>query len=335
MQIEAYKGVWVFAEQRDGKLLDVGLELLGEGRKLADKLGQELAAVLLGHNIASLADELAAYGADKVYVADNPILEVYRTESYSLVMESIINQYKPGILLMGGTALGMDLAPRVAAKVNTGLSAHCVALDVDEDGCLEANVPAFGGSIMATITCAKHRPQMATVPAGFMQKPEKKAGSKAAVENIKVEITEDKIRTKVIEVFREEPKSRPIEQAETVVCGGFGVGSKENWKMIEDLAAVLDGNVGATRPACDEGWAVQEEQMVGQSGKTIHAKLYIGSGISGVIHHLIGIKDCKVVVAINTDSKAPILQAADYAIVSDFRQIVPALIEEFKKVRKT
>jgi len=331
LQIEAYKGVWVFIEQRDGRLLDVGLELLGEGRKIADKLGQELAAILLGDNVASLVDELAAYGADKVYLADNPILNVYRNDSYSLVMETLINQYKPGILLMGGTAIGMDLAPRVAAKVNTGLSAHCVSLDVDEKGCLIAQVPAFGGSIMASITCANHCPQMATVPAGFMKKSEKKAGSKATVEGVKVGLTEEDLRTKVLEVFREEPESKPIELAETIIAGGYGIGSKENWKMLEELAAVLGGSVGATRPACDEGWAVQEEQMVGQSGKTVHPKLYIGAGISGVIHHLIGIKDSKVIVAINNDPNAPILKAADYAIVADFREIVPALIEECKK----
>lgn len=334
MQIEAYKGVWVFAEQREGILLDAGLELLGEGRKIADKLGQELAAVLLGHNVASLVDELATYGADKVYLADNPILEVYRNDSYSLVMESLINQHKPGILLIGGTNIGMDLAPRVAAKVNTGLSAHCVTLDVDEEGCLIAQVPAFGGSVMASITCAMHRPQMATIPPGFMKKPEKKAGCKATVEKVKVEITEENMRTKIVEVFKEEPKSKPIELAETLVCGGYGIGSKENWKMLEELASVLGGSVGATRPACDEGWAVQEEQMVGQSGKTVHPNLYIGAGISGVIHHLIGIKDSKVIVAINNDPNAPILKAADYAIVSDFREIVPHLIEEFKKLRE-
>ncbi len=334
MQIEAYKGVWVFAEQREGRLLDAGLELLGEGRKMADKLGQELAAVLLGHNVASLVDELGAYGADKVYLADNPVLEVYRSDSYSLVMESLINQHKPGIFLIGGTNIGMDLAPRVAAKVNTGLSAHCVTLDVDEEGCLIAQVPAFGGSVMASITCALHRPQMATIPPGFMKKPEKKAGCKATVEKVKVEITEENMRTKVVEVFKEEPKSKPIELAETLVCGGYGIGSKENWKMLEELASVLGGSVGATRPACDEGWAVQEEQMVGQSGKTVHPNLYIGAGISGVIHHLIGIKDSKVIVAINSDPNAPILKAADYAIVSDFREIVPHLIEEFKKLRE-
>ena len=332
--METYEGVWVFAEQREGKLLDAGLELLGAGRKIADKLEQELAAVLLGHNVTSLADELSAYGADKVYVADAPILEVYRSDAYSLVMEALINQHKPAIFLIGGTRTGMDLAPRVAAKVNTGLSAHCVGLDVDEEGCLRAQVPAFGGSVMASIACPNHRPQMATVPPGFMKKPEKKATQKAVVENVKVDLTEENVRTKVIEVFREEPKSRPIELAETVIAGGYRMGSKENWGMLEELAAVLGGSVGATRPACDEGWAVQEEQMIGQSGKTVHPNLYIGVGISGVIHHLIGIQDSKVIVAINRDADAPIMKAADYAIVADYKDIVPALIEEFKKLRK-
>ena len=187
---------------------------------------------------------------------------------------------------------------------------------------------------MASITCVNHRPQMATIPPGFMKKPEKKAAHKAAVENVKVGLTEENIRTKVLEVFREEPKSKPIELAETIIAGGYGIGSKENWKMLEELAAVLGGSIGATRPSCDEGWAVQEEQMIGQSGKTVHPNLYIGVGISGVIHHLIGIQDSKVIVAINNDPKASILKAADYAIVSDFREIVPALIEEFKKLRE-
>lgn len=334
MQIEAYKGVWVYAEQRDGKLLDVGLELLGAGRKIADTLGQELAAVLLGHNVASLAEELAAYGADKVYVADATVLKEYRNDAYSLTLEAMVNEYKPGIFLVGGTAIGMDLAPRVAAKVGTGLSAHCVGLGIDPGGCLLAQVPAFGGSWVANIACSNHRPQMATIPAGFTKKLEKKQGSKATVVNVEVKVKENDIRTRVVGVFKEEPKSRPVNQAEVVIAGGYGVGSKQNWQMIEDLAAILGGSVGATRPACDEGWAVLEEQMVGQSGKTVHPNLYIGIGISGAIHHLIGIKDSKKIVAINTDPKAPILKAADYAVVADFREIVPALIEEFKNTAK-
>ncbi len=330
--MDTYKGVLVFTEQRDGKLLDVGLELLGAGRQIADKLEQELAAVLLGHNVSALADELAAYGADKVYLADAPVLEVYRSDAYSLVLEALINKHKPAIFLVGGTSIGMDLAPTVAAKVNTGLSAHCVGLDVDEDGCLRSQVPAFGGSVMASIACPNHRPQMATVPPGFLKKPER-TGKKAVVENVEVNITEDNVRTKVIEVFSEEPAAKPLDQAETIIAGGYGIGSKENWKMLEELARVLGGSVGATRPACDEGWAVQEEQMIGQSGKTVHPNLYIGAGISGVIHHLIGIQDSRVIVAINRDADAPIMKAADYAIVADYKEIVPALIEEYKKLK--
>jgi electron transfer flavoprotein alpha subunit len=331
--MDAYKGVWVFIEQREGKLLDVGLELLGAGRKVADKLGHELAAVLLGNNVASLTDEIAAYGADKVYLADSPILEVYRSDAYALVFEELINRYKPEILLIGGTSIGMDLAPTVAAKVDTGLSAHSVGIDVDENGCLRSQIPAFGGSILASIACPNHRPQMTTIPPGFMKKPEKKA-KKAIVEKVEIGITEKDVRTKVLNIFSEKPSAKPIDQADIVIAGGYGVGSKDNWRMIEELASVLGGSVGATRPACDEGWAVQDEQMIGQSGKTVHPNLYIGVGISGLIHHLIGIQDSKVIVAINRDPDAPIMKAADYAIVADYHDVVPALVEEFKKLEK-
>jgi electron transfer flavoprotein alpha subunit len=330
--MDAYNGVWVFIEQKEGKLLDVGLELLGAGRKVADKLKHELAAVLLGNNVAGLADELAAYGADKVYIADSPLLGVYRSDAYALVLEDMIKHYKPEMLLIGGTSIGMDLAPTVAAKVDTGLSAHAVGIDVDEKGCLVSQIPAFGGSILASITCPNNRPQMTTIPAGFMKKLEKKA-KKAVVVNVKVSITEKNIRTKVLKVFSEKPAALPIDQADVVVAGGYGVGSKANWKMVEELAGVLGGSVGATRPACDEGWAKQDTQMVGQSGKTIHPSLYIGVGVSGLIHHLIGIQDSKKIVAINRDSAAPIMKAADYAIVADYREIVPAIIEELKKTK--
>jgi len=217
--------------------------------------------------------------------------------------------------------------------VDTGLSAHAVGLDVDASGCLRSQIPAFGGSIMASIACPNYRPQMATVPPGFMKKAEKTA-KKAVIEKVAVKITEKDVRTKVLNVFTEEPESKPIEVAETIVAGGYGVGSKENWSLIEELASVLGGSVGATRPACDEGWAVQEKQMIGQSGKTIHSNLYIGAGISGVIHHLIGIQDSKVIVAINRDADAPIMKAADYAVVGDLKEIIPALVNEFKKLKK-
>lgn len=330
---DTYKGIWVFAEQRNGKLLDSGPELLGEARKIADKRGQELAAVVMGSNIAGLADELAAYGADKVYVADAPILKDYLCEAYAPVLEQMINQYKPEVLVVGGSNIGMDLAPRVAAKVNTGVAAHAVGLDVDDNGCMKAFVPSFGGSIMASITCAVRRPQMATIPPGFLKKPEKKAGKKAEVINVEVKVDAAKLRTKVIEVKTAESTVKSLESATTVVAGGYGIGSKENWKKLEELADVLGAGVGATRPACDEGWAVQDQNMIGQSGKTVHPELYIGVGVSGVIHHLIGIQDSKKIVAINRDANAPIMKAADYAIVADYKEVLPALIAEFKKVK--
>lgn len=330
---EINKGIWVFAEQRAGKLLDSGPELLGEARKIADKRGQELAAVVMGSNIARLADELAAYGADKVYIADSPVLEDYLCEAYAPVLADMIKEYKPEVFVIGGSKIGMDLAPRVAAKVNTGVAAHAVGLDVDANGCLKAFVPSFGGSIMASITCAVHRPQMATIPPGFLKKPAKVQGRKAEVVKVDVKISAKDLRTRVIEVHREESTAKPLEAAETVVAGGYGIGSKENWKILEALAAALGGSVGATRPACDEGWAVQDTQMIGQSGKTIHPSLYIGVGVSGVIHHLIGIQDSRKIVAINRDANAPIMKAADYAIVADYREVVPALIEEFRKLK--
>jgi electron transfer flavoprotein alpha subunit len=327
-------GVWVFAEQRDGKLLDISLEMLGGGRELANKTGQELSAVLLGDKVAPLAKELAAYGADKVYVADSPLLKYYCADAYALVIEDMINQHNPSIFLVGGTNIGMDLAPTVAAKVNTGVSAHSVGIDVDKDGCLMAKVPAFGGSVLATILCMKSRPQMATVKAGFLKPMAKDTKRKAAVENVPVKITEKDMRTKVLKVFTEEEESQPLESADTVIAGGYGIGKKENWAKLEELASVLGGSVGATRPACDEGWAVQEKQMIGQSGKTVRPKLYIGVGVAGIIHHLIGIQNSKVIVAINKDPDAPIMKAADYAIPADFNQILPVLIDELKKAKK-
>ena len=196
-----------------------------------------------------------------------------------------------------------------------------------------AHVPSFGGSVMASIACANHRPQMSTIPAGFLQKPERQAGRKAVIEKVIVQAIKAP-RTKVVEVFHDEPKARPLNQADYVVAGGFGVGSKENWKLVEELASTLGGSVGATRPACDEGWAKLEDQMIGQSGKTIRPKLYFGIGISGAMHHLIGVKDSKVIVAINNDEKAPIAAASDYVLLGDFKQIVPALVKELKAAGK-
>lgn len=328
--MKEHKDVWVFAEQRAGKLSDVGLELLGIGRKLADKQKEKLAAVLIGNNVESLVDELGEYGADKVYLADNPMLEVYRSDAYAMVMQEAVKQYKPNIVIIGATSIGSDLAPRVAANVDTGLSAHCVGFDIDDQGRFVGQVPGFGGAVMASIICPNHFPQMATARAGFFEKSERQKERKAEVVNLDVKFKEADLAIKVVGNFREEIKTRPLESASTVVAGGYGVGSKENWNLVEELAAVLGAGVGATRPPCDEGWADLEKQMIGQSGKTVRPDLYIGMGISGAIHHLVGIKNSKVVVAINKDPDAPIFEAADYCIVGDMRQIVPHLIEALK-----
>ncbi len=329
MNIAEYRGIWVLAEQREGKLSEVAFELLGGGLKLKAKTGEEVCAVLLGDKVAGLTDELAAYGADKIYLAENHALKQYTNETYAPVLADMVNKYKPSIFLMSGTSMGMDLAPRVAAKVQTGLSAHAVDVDIDKNGHLVTFIPSFGGSVMASISCEKKRPQMSTIPAGFLQKPERKAGKKAVIERVTFEIPKE-LKTRVVEIFHDEPKSMPLGQAEIVVCGGYGVGGKENWKIVEELAATLNASVGATRPACDEGWASLEEQMVGQSGKTIRPKLYIGVGISGAMHHIIGIKDSKVIVSINIDEKAPITESSDFVAIGDFKNIIPALITELK-----
>jgi len=328
--MKEHKGIFVFAEQRGGKLSDVGLELLGIGRKIADKQQEELAAGLIGHKVKPLVDELGEYGADRVYLADNPLLEVYRSDAYAMLMQEIIQQYKPNILIMGATSIGADLAPRVAAKVNTGLSAHCVGLDVDDKGQFVGQVPGFGGAVMASVICPNHYPQMATARPGFFEKLERQKGRKTEVVNVDAKFKEGDLGIKVVGTFVEELKSRPLEDADIVVAGGYGVGGKENWKLLEELAEVLGGGVGATRPPCDEGWADLEGQMIGQSGKTVRPELYIGVGISGAMHHLVGMKNAKVIVAINKDPQAPIFQAADYGIVGDLCQIVPRLIEAMR-----
>jgi electron transfer flavoprotein alpha subunit len=328
--MKEHKGILVFAEQRSGKLSSVGLELLGIGRKIADKQQEELAAVLIGHKVGPLADELGEYGADKVYLADNPLLDVYRSDAYTILMQEVIQQYKPNILIMGATCIGADLAPRVAAKVNTGLSAHCVGFDIDDQGRFVGQVPGFGGAVMASVICPNHYPQMATARPGFFDKLERQKGRKAEVVKVDVKFKEENLKIKVVGTFVEELKSRPLEDADIVVAGGYGVGGKENWKLLEELAGVLGAGVGATRPPCDEGWADLERQMIGQSGKTVRPTLYIGVGISGAMHHLVGIKNSKVVVAINRDPNAPIFQAADYGIVGDLCQIIPRLIEAMR-----
>jgi len=325
---DKYNGIWVFAEQREGRLQDAGLELLGKSRELADQSGLNVTAVLLGNCVAPCAQRLLEYGADSVLVADDGRLAHYRLIPYTRVIEAMIRQFDPEILLVGATAMGVELAPRVAARIGTGLSAHCIDLKLNERGKLLQVVPGWGGGLLATITCPDHRPQMATVMPGAMKalSPVKREG---AIQEFPVDLPESGLGPEVLEVIREKGEGLPLEKAEVIVAGGWGIGSAENWKMIEELAEALGGAVGATRPPVDEGWAA-EGQMIGQSGKTVRPALYIGVGISGVMHHLVGMDQSKTVIAINTDPKAEIFEAADLIVVADFRKILPLLTAEIK-----
>jgi len=325
-----FKGVWVVAEQRKNRLMDISLELLGGGRELSNKLGKELAAVLLGYRIENLARELIAYGGDKVYLVDAPQLELYQSDIYAKILAGLIRQYKPEIVLFGATTIGRDLAPRVAAKLRTGLTADCVNLSIDEEHQLVQTVPGWGGNLMVNCLCKNHRPQMATVKLGVMEKCSEDDSRSREILRVKVNIKNSDIKAKTIEMVEEEPKEVPLEKADVIVAGGWGMRSIENFRLLEKLAEVLGGVIGGTRPAVDKGW-ISEERMIGQSGKIVRPKLYIGAGISGAMHHTVGIKDSKIIVVINNDPQAPIFAAADFGIVGDLREVLPCLIEEFKK----
>ena len=328
MSMNDYSGIWVFAEQRSNDLHEVSLELLGKARELADQAGRSVTAVLLGHNIRPLVQILIDHGADSVLVADDLRLGTYRLLPYSLTLERLIREYRPEIFLMGASAMGVELAPRVAAKVRTGLSAHCIDLRLNSEGQLLQIVPGWGGGVVATITCPGHRPQIATVMPGAMKalSPLEKKGK---VKQIEVDLPKGDLGPEVLEIKKEETKEQPLEKAEVVVAGGWGIGSKEDWKMIEALASVLGGAVGATRPPVDEGWAL-EGQMIGQSGKTVRPTLYIGIGISGVMHHVVGMDQSKHIISININPNADIFDVSDVIVAEDFRKVVPKLIEEIK-----
>lgn len=332
MNIADYKGVWVFAEQRDGKLQKVSLELLGKGKEIAGKLGVELTAVLLGYNTDKMAEELLAHGADKVLAADSKLLEHFTTDAYAKVICDLVNERKPEILFVGATFIGRDLGPRMAARLSTGLTADCTALDTDsETKNLLATRPAFGGNLMATIECAERRPQMATVrPGVFAKLAEDKANvSSSKIEKVAIDLKEDDIRTKVLNVVKLAKDTVDIGEAKVLVAGGRGVGSKENFAKLQELADVLGGTIAASRAAIEKEW-VDKDLQVGQTGKTVRPQLYIACGISGAIQHLAGMQDSDYIIAINKDAGAPIMQVADLAIVGDLNKVVPELIAQIK-----
>lgn len=328
-----YKDIWVFVEQREQKLMNVSLEILGEARRLADKKGVKACAVLVGYEVKGLAEELIKYGADVVYVIDHPLLKNYTTDAYTKVICDLANSLKPEVILYGATYVGRDLAPRIAARMRTGLTADCTALDIDENGLLLQIRPAFGGNLIATIICPERRPQMATIGPGVMKKALIDEGRRGEVIEIKPVIEEKDIRTEIISIIKEARQKVNLEEADIIVSGGRGVGGPEGFKLIEELAEVLGGVVGASRAAVEAGW-ISSDHQVGQTGKTVRPKLYIACGISGAIQHIAGMGGAKTIVAINKNPDAPIFKIADYGIVGDLFKVIPALIEEIKEAKK-
>lgn len=342
--MEQYKDVFIYAQQVDGEISPIAFELLGKAKDLAADLDTDVTAVLLGSKIKGLADQLAEYGADRVIVVDDPVLEVYRTEPYAQALTAVINEYKPEIMLVGATAIGRDLGPRVSARVGTGLTADCTKLEIGDfplnplpgkeqkHNQLLMTRPAFGGNTIATIACPDNRPQMATVRPGVMQKIDPVKGAKAEVVEFNPELKENNCYVEILDIVKEVAEVADIQQAKILVSGGRGVGSKENFKILQDLADALGGTVSCSRAVVDNGWMPKDLQ-VGQTGKTVRPNVYFAIGISGAIQHTAGMEESDIIIAINKDESAPIFDVADYGIVGDLNKIVP-LITEAVKARK-
>jgi len=330
--IADYSGVWVFAEQRWGRIASVVYELLGEGRKLADALETRLSAVLLGKNIKERALDLIAHGADEIHLVESKFLESYLDDAYSRVIVDIVREHKPSILLMGATAIGRSLAPKVAAMLETGLTADCTALEIDaEKKLLLQTRPAFGGNIMATIICPNRRPQIATVRPRVMKRAPRNEKKRGEIIEKKMKSEDLSSRTRVLDFVEDLTEKVKLEEADIIVSGGRGLGGPENFKLVEELADVLGAAVGASRATVDAGWIPYSHQ-VGQTGKTVCPKLYIACGISGAIQHLAGMQTSDVIVAVNKDPEAPIFQVATYGIVGDLFEVIPALTARFKEM---
>ena len=328
-----YKDVWVYLEVNEDKIRNVGLELLGEGRKLADSMGQKLAGVLIGNHIEGLAKEAFAAGADTVYLVEATELEQYNTDGYTAALVDMIHAYKPSVILLGATNNGRDLGPRIACRVGTGLTADCTGLGIEEESGLVAwTRPAFGGNIMATILCPEHRPQMGTVRPSVFKRPMPDYTKTGEIIRVASKVKKDDIRTQIIDMIRVCTASCNLEEAEIIVSGGRGLGKPENFCYVEDLANVLGAAVGASRAAVDAGWKPALHQ-VGQTGKTVGPKIYFACGISGAIQHLAGMSSSDVIIAVNKDPDAPIFKVADYGIVGDIIEVLPVMTEEFKKVK--
>ena len=350
MNLEEYKGVFIFAEQVDNKISGIAFELVGKAKDLAADLNTTVTAVLLGSGITEKANELAEYGADRVIVVDDPALETYMTEPYTHALSSVINEFKPEIMLVGATPIGRDLGPSVSARVATGLTADCTKLDIgdfplkpvpgkeDEQkhNQLLMTRPAFGGNTIATIACPNNRPQMATVRPGVMQKKPRVAGATCEIVSYNPGFEKNAKYVEILEVVKAIKDTVDIMDAKILVSGGRGVGSPENFKILEDLAKAIGGEVSCSRAVVDAGWKPKDLQ-VGQTGKTVRPQVYIACGISGAIQHLAGMEESDLIVAINKDETAPIFDVADIGIVGDLNKIVPELtkqIEAFVAAKK-
>ena len=344
MNLAEYKGVFVFAQQVDNKLSGIALELVGKGKDLAKDLGTEVTAVLVGSGVADLANELAEYGADRVILVDDPELKEYRTEPYAHALAEVIKKYKPEIFLVGATAIGRDLGPRVSARIHTGLTADCTQLEIGDfpinpvpgkeqlHNQLLMTRPAFGGNTIATIACPDFRPQMATVRPSVMQKAPRVEGAKANVEEFNPGFIPNNKYVEILEVVKSVVETADIMDAKILVSGGRGVGSAENFKLLDDLADAIGGTVSCSRAVVDSGWKSKDLQ-VGQTGKTVRPQVYFAIGISGAIQHLAGMEESDIIIAINKDETAPIFDVADYGIVGDLNKIVPMLTEKIRAAK--
>lgn len=324
-----YRGIWVVAEQRDGRLHPVSAELVSTARSLADVRGVDVSAVLAGSGVAGLATELARYGADTIFVADAPFLSRYRTLPYARIVGDLIAGHAPEIVLFGATTIGRDLAPRLANRFRTGLTADCTGLAIDGDGSLLQTRPAFGGNIMATIATPQHRPQMATVRPGVMQAAADRPGAGKVVAVAAAEDPADA----AVEILKTLPRAKSavsLEHAQVIVSGGRGLGDQKHFAMLRELAVLLGGEVGASRGVVDLGW-ISHDHQVGQTGKTVRPRIYIACGISGAVQHLAGMQGSDIIIAINSDPHAPIIQAAHVALIGDMHVIVPELIRQLRR----
>jgi len=342
MSLAEYKGVYVFAQQVDNEVSSIALELIGKGKDLAKDLDTTVTAVLIGHDVMGLTEVLGEYGADKVIVVDDPELKEYRTEPYTHALASVIDEFKPDVFLIGATAIGRDLGPRVCARIHTGLTADCTQLDIGDfpltpmpgkeqkHNQLLMTRPAFGGNTIATIACPEFRPQMATVRPGVMQKAPREVGRKAEIIEFNPGFEPNNKYVEIVEVVKAVSDVADIMDAKILVSGGRGVGSAENFKLLEELAEAIGGTVSCSRAVVDAGWKPKDLQ-VGQTGKTVRPHVYFAIGISGAIQHVAGMEESDIIIAINKDDTAPIFDVADYGVVGDLNKILPVLTQKIKE----